>query len=97
MIPHTDVPARKTVGMTVPVEPPSTVSPAAPPTHRVTRRRSLDVLGIVAVLLIVLLVVFISASDGLDYIHGFGKACLVVHDGWHFHVQCGGSVSPPNP
>ena len=60
-------------------------------------RRSLDVLGIVAVLLVILLVADISASDGVDYIHGFGKACLVVHDGWHFHMQCGGSVSPPKP
>jgi len=51
----------------------------------------------VAVLLVILLIAYISASDGIDYIHGFGKACLVVHDGWHFHMQCGGSVSPPKP
>jgi len=60
-------------------------------------RRSIDVLRIVAVLLVILLVAYISASDGIDYIHGLGKACLVVHDGWHFHIQCGGSVSPPKP
>lgn len=68
--------------------------------HRVARRRvrlSLYVLGIVALVLVILLVVFISASDGVDYVHGFGKACLVVHDGWHFHVHCGGSVRPPKP
>jgi len=53
------------------------------------------VFGIVAVLLVILLVAYISSSDGLDYIHGFGKACLIAHDGWHFHMQCGGSVSPP--
>jgi len=60
-------------------------------------RRSIDILHIVAVLLVILLVAYISASDGVDYIHGFGKACLVIHDGWHFHMQCGGSVSPPKP
>lgn len=60
-------------------------------------RRSIDVLHIVAVLLVILLIAYISASDCIDYIHGFGKACLVVHDGWHFHMQCGGSVSPPKP
>ena len=38
----------------------------------------------------------VAPSDGIDYVHGFGKACLVAHDGWHFHIQCGGSVSPPN-
>ena len=60
-------------------------------------RHSIDVLRIVAVLLVILLVAYISASDGVDYIHGFGKACLVIHDGWHFHMQCGGSVNPPKP
>jgi hypothetical protein len=59
------------------------------------RRRPVDILGIVAVLLVILLVAYISLSDGIDYIHGLGKACLVIHDGWHFHMQCG-SVHPPS-
>jgi hypothetical protein len=42
------------------------------------------------------LIAYISLSVGIDYIHGFGKACLVVHDGWHFHASCG-AVSPPSP
>ena len=46
------------------------------------------------ILFIILLVAYISFSDGVDYIHGFGKACLVVHEGWHMHMQCG-SVRPP--
>lgn len=51
--------------------------------------------GLIAVIVIVVVaVIFISASESVDYIHGFGKACLVVHDGWHFHVNCS-AVSPP--
>lgn len=38
--------------------------------------------------------VVINVSDGIDYVHGFGQACLIAHDGWHFHMQCG-SVGPP--
>jgi hypothetical protein len=53
-------------------------------------------MALVALLLLVVIVAYVSFSDGVDYIHGFGKACLVIHDGWHFHANCG-SVSPPNP
>jgi len=49
------------------------------PVQHPARRRSVDTLGIVAVLLVILLVAYISASDGIDYVHGFGKACLVFH------------------
>jgi len=59
------------------------------------RRRGIDVFAIIAVLLVILLVVYISASDGIDFIHGFGKACLLIHDGWHMHIQCG-DVCPPH-
>ena len=73
--------------------PPASDSQVARPRSR----RSIDVFHIVAVLLVILLIAYISASDGVDYIHGLGKACLIVHDGWHFHIQCGGAVSPPKP
>ena len=71
-------------------------SPASGP-HRARRPTNgyLDVLALLSVVVAVLLIVFISTSDGVDYIHGFGKACDVVHDGWHFHMQCD-SVSPPD-
>lgn len=49
---------------------------------------------IAAIVILVVAVVLISASESVDYIHGFGKSCLVVHDGWHFHFRCG-SVSAP--
>jgi hypothetical protein len=35
---------------------------------------------------------YITESNGVDHIHAFGNNCLVVHNGWHFHVQCGSSV-----
>ena len=54
------------------------------------------ILAIVAVVLVALLIAYISLSDGIDYVHGFGKACLIIHDGWHFHMHCG-SVSAPRP
>ncbi len=71
-------------------------SPASGP-HRARRPTNgyLDVLALLSVVVTVLLIVFISTSDGVDYIHGFGKACDVVHDGWRFHMQCD-SVSPPD-
>jgi hypothetical protein len=45
----------------------------------------------VAVLLLVVLAAYISATDGIDVIHfhGFGKECLIAHHRWHFHIQCG--------
>jgi hypothetical protein len=57
-----------------------------------SRRPEPALLVVLAVL--VLVIAYISLSDGIDYIHGFGRACLVFHDGWHFHANCG-SVSPP--
>jgi hypothetical protein len=60
------------------------------------RGRAINAMGIVAALLLLLIIAYISLSDGVDYVHGFGKACLIVHDGWHFHGSCG-SVSPPSP
>ena len=72
-------------------------SPSSPVVQSAPRRshRTFTALAFVAVVLVILLVVYISLSDGIDYVHGFGKACLVIHDGWHFHLRCG-SVSPPN-
>ena len=57
-------------------------------------RRATNVMGLLALVLLVLIIAYISLSDGIDYVHGLGKACLVVHDGWHFHASCG-AVSPP--
>lgn len=68
--------------------------PASPRKSRRIRIRRLDAFGIVAVLLTVLLVSYISFSSGIDHIHGFGRTCLVVHDGWHFHVQCARVARP---
>ena len=62
-----------------------------------TERRSRPVcrvLAIVAVVLVASLIAYVSLSDGVDYVHGFGNACLVIHDGWHLHIHCG-SVSAP--
>jgi hypothetical protein len=64
--------------------------------RRRPRRTALIVLGTVATVVAILLIAYITMSDGVDYVHGFGKACLVVHHGWHFHMQCG-AVSPPSP
>jgi hypothetical protein len=58
------------------------------------RRTTLGVLRTMAVVLVILLIAYTSASDGVDYLHGFGKACLVVHHGSHFHIHCG-AVSRP--
>ena len=55
----------------------------------------LDVIVLFATAITIVLIFYISLSDGVDYVHGFGKACLVVHDGWHFHAACG-AVSPPS-
>jgi len=59
-------------------------------------RRSAIVLSILLVVLVGLLLAYVSLSDSVDYVHGFGRACLIAHDGWHFHLRCG-SVSPPGP
>jgi hypothetical protein len=75
--------------------PPSPSSPEAA-LDRPPPRRGTNVMALVVLVFLVLIVVFVSLSDGVDYVHGFGKACLVIHDGWHFHTSCS-SVSPPNP
>jgi hypothetical protein len=59
-------------------------------------KRVFRILGIVALALMVLLAAYITTSKGVDYIHGFGKACAVFHSGWHIHGQCGVTV-PPGP
>jgi hypothetical protein len=50
------------------------------------------VLSIVTLVLAIPLAVYITTSVGVDYVHGFGKACAVFHDGWHFHGKCGVQV-----
>jgi len=70
-----------------------------PQEHRPDRsgpNRSVVVLAIVLVVLVGLLLAYISLGDGINHVHGFGRACLIAHDGWHFHLQCG-AVSPPRP
>ena len=54
----------------------------------------LDVIALLATVLMIVVILFISLSDGVDYVHGFGRACLIAHDGWHFHASCG-AVTPP--
>jgi hypothetical protein len=77
-------------------EPP--LSPPPPEAAVVQRppRRGINVMALVVLVILVLIVLYVSLSDGIDYVHGFGNACLVVHDGWHFHASCG-SVNPPSP
>ena len=71
-------------------------SPTEGTSHRTSRHGSgyLDVLALLATVVTICLIVFISLSDSVEYVHGFGKACLIAHDGWHFHATCG-AVSPP--
>ena len=59
-------------------------------------KRLFKFLGIVAMVLTVPVVLYISTSKGVDYVHGFGKACAISHDGWKFHSQCGVQL-PPSP
>jgi hypothetical protein len=59
-------------------------------------KRFFKFLGIVAIALTVPLAAYITTSKGVDYVHGFGKACAIIHDGWSFHGQCGVQV-PPSP
>ena len=51
-----------------------------------------NALVVVLALLLGLVVLFISFSDGSEYLHAFGKMCQFIHDGWHFHLGC-----VPNP
>ena len=59
-------------------------------------KRFFKFLGIVAIALTVPLAAYITTSKGVDYVHGFGKACAIIHDGWSFHGQCGVQL-PANP
>lgn len=70
-------------------------SQTASPTHSAPETTTATVAVVLALLLLLAIVVYISFGDGVDYLHGFGRACLVAHDGWHFQMQCG-SVNPPN-
>ena len=59
-------------------------------------KRFFKLVGIIAVLVTIPLAAYITTSKGVDYIHGFGKACAIIHSGWSFHGQCGVQV-PPTP
>lgn len=59
-------------------------------------KRFFKFLGIVAIILTIPVAIYISTSKGVDYVHGFGKACAISHDGWNFHSQCGVQL-PPSP
>ena len=75
--------------------PPDASHPPPPPKYSGRSDTSTIVLSIVLAVLFVLFIAYVSLSQGIDYVHGFGKACLVFHDGWNIHVHCG-SVSPPS-
>jgi hypothetical protein len=49
----------------------------------------------VMLVLVVLILAYVTSSNGVDYLHGFGKTCLLAHHGWQIHMQCG-VASPPN-
>jgi hypothetical protein len=49
-----------------------------------------------AVVITIPLAAYITTSKGVDYIHGFGKACAIIHNGWSFRGQCGVQM-PPTP
>jgi hypothetical protein len=49
-------------------------------------------IAIVGVSLVVLVIAYISLSNGVDYVHGFGHGCVFVHNGWDVHVSCGKAV-----
>ena len=65
--------------------------------ERRSHRTFRTVLAIVAVVLVALVIAYISLSDGVDYLHGFGGACIVAHNGWHFHMNCGMVYPPVSP
>ena len=49
---------------------------------------------LIVVLVLLVVAIFLITSTGIDYFHAFGRACLVIHSGFHFEMHCG-SVSPP--
>jgi hypothetical protein len=57
-------------------------------------RPKVNVIHIAIAVLASLFLIYISVSDGSDYLHGLGKACLVVHHGWHIHLQCRAMPTP---
>ena len=72
---------------------PSAVRTASPRRHARARAK-VNVLHIALAVLASLFLIYISVSDGSDYLHGLGKACLVVHHGWHIHLQCRAVPTP---
>lgn len=59
-------------------------------------KRLFKYLGRLAIVLTIPIALYITTSQGVDYVHGFGKACAISHDGWNFHSQCGVQL-PPSP
>ncbi|HLX88869.1 MAG TPA: hypothetical protein VKR22_10505 [Acidimicrobiales bacterium] len=60
-----------------------------PPPSQGKRRRRIDAWAVVVAVLIALAIAFISLSDAFTYLHIGNNGCLIVHNGWHFHFQCG--------
>ncbi len=61
-------------------------------------KRLFKFLGIAAICLTIPIAAYITTSQGVDYVHGFGKACAISHNGWAFHEQCGVQLPPaPTP
>jgi hypothetical protein len=81
-------PSHRTAGST---------SQAKQPARRISTRSGINVLGIVGVVLLILVVAYISTSDGIDQIQVFGKSCVWLHHAWSFHATCSANVNLPNP
>jgi len=60
-------------------------------------KRLFKYLGRLALVLTIPIALYITTSQGVDYVHGFGKACAISHNGWTFHEQCGVQLPPPSP
>jgi hypothetical protein len=49
---------------------------------------------ILALVILILIVIYITASDSITYVHVGRVACLVAHNGWHFHGNCSAATPP---
>jgi hypothetical protein len=52
-------------------------------------------LRVIMLVALVVVLVYVTTSNGVDYVHTLGKTCLLAHHGWQMHVQCG-VTSPLN-
>jgi hypothetical protein len=47
------------------------------------------VLRVIMLVILVAFLAYVTSSNGVDYVHTFGKTCLLAHHGWQIHMQCG--------